>query len=728
MKIIKSSGEEAVFNKSNIVKAVQSANMRVSLDKRFSDADIKDIAKCVEDKCKSGSHTLSTSDIQVLVENEIMLRGKFDVAREYITYRYQKALNQQKNTTDDEVMSLLGNTNELLKQENANKNPTIISTQRDYMAGILSKDLSRRYLIPEDIYNAHKNKIIHLHDLDYFAQKSTNCCLWDLEDMFQNGTVISNVKIDKPHKFSTACNIATQIIAQVASSQYGGQTINIAHLSPFVEESRKTFRERYKSLGFSEDELNKLVEKMTQQDIIDGVQILQYQISTLMTVNGQTPFVTLWMYLNDAKDEKAKEDLATVIAEIIKQRKKGVKNKNGAYSAIPFPKLIYALEEDNIHEDSKYYWLTKLSAECTADKMVPDYISEKMMLELKGICYPSMGCRSFGLVRYYDKNGKQTFNKKKGAPRIWPTFNQGVVTLNLPDVAFSSGGDMERFWYIFNERLELCHRALRMRHEHLRGTVSDVAPIMWQHGAIARLQPGETIDKLLYDDNSSLSLGYIGLYECVKYMTGKDHWLPDDEGGALDFATKVMQNMADKCAMWRDVERIGYSLYSTPEENLTGTAADNLHRRFPKECEGLIGNFVTNSYHIPVYFEISAFDKIKYEAPLAKIASGGQISYVEMGDLRNNTEVVLDILKYAYDKIIYFELNGKSDYCLNCNYEGELELIKNEDGKYIWHCPNCGCEDRTKLLATRRICGYLGQANDCSQGRLADIASRVIHI
>lgn len=728
MKIIKSSGEEAVFNKSNIVKAVQSANMRVSLDKRFSDADIKDIAKCVEDKCKSGSHTLSTSDIQVLVENEIMSRGRFDVAREYITYRYQKALNQQKNTTDDEVMSLLGNTNELLKQENANKNPTIISTQRDYMAGILSKDLSRRYLIPEDIYNAHKNKIIHLHDLDYFAQKSTNCCLWDLEDMLQNGTVISNVKIDKPHKFSTACNIATQIIAQVASSQYGGQTINIAHLSPFVEESRKTFRERYKSLGLSEDELNKLVEKMTQQDIIDGVQILQYQISTLMTVNGQTPFVTLWMYLNDAKDEKSKEDLATVIAEIIKQRKKGVKNKNGAYSAIPFPKLIYALEEDNINEDSKYYWLTKLSAECTADKMVPDYISEKMMLELKGICYPSMGCRSFGLVRYYDKNGKQTFNKKKGTPRIWPTFNQGVVTLNLPDVAFSSGGDMERFWYIFNERLELCHRALRMRHEHLRGTVSDVAPIMWQHGAIARLQPGETIDKLLYDDNSSLSLGYIGLYECVKYMTGKDHWLPDDEGGALDFATKVMQNMADKCAMWRDVERIGYSLYSTPEENLTGTAADNLHRRFPKECEGLIGNFVTNSYHIPVYFEINAFDKIKYEAPLAKIASGGQISYVEMGDLRNNTEVVLDILKYAYDKIIYFELNGKSDYCLNCNYEGELELIKNEDGKYIWHCPNCGCEDRTKLLATRRICGYLGQANDCSQGRLADIASRVIHI
>ena len=728
MKIIKSSGEEAVFNKNNIVKAVQSANMRVSLDKRFSDADIKDIAKCVEDKCKSGSHTLSTSDIQVLVENEIMSRGRFDVAREYITYRYQKALNQQKNTTDDEVMSLLGNTNELLKQENANKNPTIISTQRDYMAGILSKDLSRRYLIPEDIYNAHKNKIIHLHDLDYFAQKSTNCCLWYLEDMLQNGTVISNVKIDKPHKFSTACNIATQIIAQVASSQYGGQTINIAHLSPFVEESRKTFRERYKSLGLSEDELNKLVEKMTQQDIIDGVQILQYQISTLMTVNGQTPFVTLWMYLNDAKDEKSKEDLATVIAEIIKQRKKGVKNKNGAYSAIPFPKLIYALEEDNIHEDSKYYWLTKLSAECTADKMVPDYISEKMMLELKGICYPSMGCRSFGLVRYYDKNGKQTFNKKKGTPRIWPTFNQGVVTLNLPDVAFSSGGDMERFWYIFNERLELCHRALRMRHEHLRGTVSDVAPIMWQHGAIARLQPGETIDKLLYDDNSSLSLGYIGLYECVKYMTGKDHWLPDDEGGALDFATKVMQNMADKCAMWRDVERIGYSLYSTPEENLTGTAADNLHRRFPKECEGLIGNFVTNSYHIPVYFEISAFDKIKYEAPLAKIASGGQISYVEMGDLRNNTEVVLDILKYAYDKIIYFELNGKSDYCLNCNYEGELELIKNEDGKYIWHCPNCGCEDRTKLLATRRICGYLGQANDCSQGRLADIASRVIHI
>lgn len=728
MKIIKNGGIEATFNKNNIVKAIQLANQKVSLDNRFTNDEIKEIAKGIEDYCKKENRTLNTGDIQVMVENEIMSRGKCDVAREYITYRYQKELNQRKNTTDDEVMSLLGNTNEILKQENANKNPTIISTQRDYLAGILCKDLSKRYLIPEDIYKAHKEKIIHYHDMDYSCQKSTNCCLWNLEDMLQNGTVISNIKIDKPHKFSTACNIASQIIAQVASSQYGGQTVNIAHLAPFVEETRKTFINRYKGLNLPEDKFNELIDNMVERDIVDGVQILQYQISTLMTVNGQTPFVTLWLYLNDAKTEKEKEDLSKIIAEIVKQRKKGVKNKNGAFSAIPFPKLIYALEEDNINEDGKYYWLTKLCAECTADKMVPDYISEKMMLKEKGLCYPSMGCRSFGIVRWYDKNGKQTFNKKKGTPKVWPTFNQGVVTLNLPDVAFSSKGDMERFWYIFNERLELCHRALRVRHEYLKNSVSDVAPIMWQHGAIARLEPGESFDKLLYNDNSSLSLGYIGLYECVKFMTGKDHWIPEEEGGALEFAISIMENMANKCAMWREVENIGYSLYSTPEENLTGSAAEALHRRFPIESKNLIRNSVTNSYHVPVYVDINAFDKIKYEAPLARLASGGQITYVEMDDLRNNVEVVLDILKYAYDKIIYFELNGKSDYCLNCDYTGTLDLIKNEDGKYIWHCPNCGCEDRTKLLATRRICGYLGQANDCSQGRLQDIHDRVTHI
>lgn len=728
MKIIKHGGIEVTFNKNNIINAIQNANQRVALDTRFTNDEIKEIAKKIEESCKKETRTLNTGDIQVMVENEIMSHGKFDIAREYITFRYQKELNQRKNTTDDDVMSLLGNTNEVLKQENANKNPTIISTQRDYLAGIISKDLSKRYLIPEDIYKAHKDKLIHFHDLDYFCQKSTNCCLWNLEDMLQNGTVISNIKIDKPHKFSTACNITSQIIAQIASSQYGGQTVNIAHLAPFVEESRNTFKKRFESLNLPEDKFNELVEQMVERDIIDGVQILQYQISTLMTVNGQTPFVTLWLYLNDAKNEKEKDDLAKIIAEIVKQRKKGVKNKNGAYSAIPFPKLIYALEEDNIHEDSKYYWLTKLCAECTADKMVPDYISEKMMLELKGLCYPSMGCRSFGIVRHYDKNGKQTFNKKKGEAKIWPTFNQGVVTLNLPDIAFSSKGNMERFWYIFNERLEMCHRALRLRHEHLKGTTSDVAPIMWQHGGIARLKSGETIDNLLYNDNSSLSLGYIGLYECVKYMTGKNHWLPEDEGGALEFAISVMKNMADKCAMWRDIEHIGYSLYSTPEENLTGSAAESLHKRFPKECDGLIGQFVTNSYHIPVYEDINAFDKIKYEAPLAKLASGGQISYIEMEDLRNNVDVVLEILKYGYDKIIYFELNGKSDYCLNCDYAGTIDLIKNSEGKYIWHCPNCGCEDRTKLLATRRVCGYLGQANDCAQGRLADIFSRVCHI
>lgn len=728
MRIIKSDGSEQTFNKSNIVRAIQAANQRVGLDHRLTNDEVKEIARIIEERCKSEARILNTGDIQHMVEDEIMARGKFEVARSYITYRYNKELEQRKNTTDDEVMSLLGNTNELLKQENANKNPSIISTQRDYLAGIISKDLSARYLLPADILKLHKEKVLHFHDMDYFCQKSTNCCLWNLEDMLQNGTVISNIKIDKPHKFSTACNICSQIIAQIASSQYGGQTVNIAHLAPFVEESRKTFIKRYENLNLPEDKFNELIENMVERDIIDGVQILQYQISTLMTVNGQTPFVTLWLYLNDAKNEKEKEDLAKIIAEIVKQRKKGVKNKNGAYSAIPFPKLIYALEEDNINEDGKYYWLTKLCAECTADKMVPDYISEKMCIELKGMCYPSMGCRSFGIVRYYDKNGNQTTNKKKGTPKVWPTFNQGVVTLNLPDVAFSSGGDMEKFWYIFNERLEICHRALRIRHEHLRGTPSSVAPIMWNYGGIARLDENETIDKLLYNDNSSLSLGYIGLYECVKFMTGKDHWLPDDEGGALDFAISIMKNMADKCAMWRDVESIGYSLYSTPEENLTGTAAEALHRRFPKESKDLIRNSVTNSYHIPVYVDINAFDKLKYEAPLAKLASGGQISYVEMDDLRNNVDVILEILRYAYDKILYFELNGKSDYCLNCDYDGTLELIKNEDGKYIWKCPNCGCEERSKLLATRRICGYLGQANDCSQGRLQDIHDRVTHI
>ncbi|MCM1217728.1 MAG: anaerobic ribonucleoside-triphosphate reductase [Lachnospiraceae bacterium] len=729
MKILKSGGIEATFNKSNIVNAIQQANQRVGLDNRFTNEEIKEIAKNIETLCKNEQRTLNTGDIQKMVEDEIMNRGKFDIAREYITYRYQKELNQRKNTTDDDAISLLNNSNEILKQENANKNPTILSTQRDYLAGLLCKDLSKRYLIPADILKCHDEKIIHWHDMDYSFQKSTNCCLWNLDDMLQNGTVISGIKIDKPHKFSTACNICSQIIAQIASSQYGGQTVNIAHLAPFVEESRKTFRSRFENLNLPEDKFNELIEQMVERDIVDGVQILQYQISTLMTVNGQTPFVTLWMYLNDAKDEKEKEDLAKIIAEIIKQRKKGVKNKNGAYSAIPFPKLIYALEEDNINEDGKYYWLTKLSAECTADKMVPDYISEKMMLELKGLCYPSMGCRSFGIVRYYDKNGKQTMNKKKGTPKVWPTFNQGVVTINLPDVAFSSKGDMERFWYIFNERLEICHRALRLRHEYLRGTPAQVNPIMWQHGGIARLDDNETIDKLLYNDNSSLSLGYIGLYECVKYMTGKDHWLPESEGGALEFAIEIMENMRNKCSAWRETEgNLGYSLYSTPEENLTGTAADALKRRFPKESCGLVGSFVTNSYHIPVYVDINAFDKIKYEAPLAKLASGGQISYIEMDDLRSNVDVVLDILRYAYDKIIYFELNGKSDYCLNCNYDGTIELIQDEDGKYIWRCPNCGCTDRTKLLPTRRICGYLGQANDCSQGRLADIFNRVTHV
>ena len=734
MKIIKSSGEEAVFNKNNILKAVQSANMRVSLDKRFSDVDIKDIAKCVEDKCKSGSHTLSTSDIQVIVENEIMSRGRFDVAREYITYRYQKALNQRKNTTDNAILALLSDSNEELKQENANKNPTIINVQRDYMAGEMSKDISERYLIPEDIWKAHKEGIIHFHDTDYFANPEHNCDLVNLEDMLQNGTVVSGYRIDKPHRFSVAATIASQIAQQVSSSQYGGQTMYISHLSPFVEETRKSFRKRLVEMGLDpkSPDFESIVEKATLIDVEDGVQTFMYQLNTMSGTNGQAPFISLYMHLEDVPEGKDRDDLAMVCRKILEQRIVGLKNASGAYVSPAFPKILYVLDEDNIHEDSKYWDLTVLAATCTSKRMVPDYISAKIMRELKdGNVYGCMGCRSFLTVGYVDKKDpwKMT-TKKKGMPKFPGRFNQGVVTINLPDVALSSKGDIEKFWYILDERLELCHRALRLRHEHLRGVKSDVAPILWQNGAIARLKPGETIDELLYNGYSTISLGYVGLYECVKYLTGKDHWIPEDEGGALEFAEKVMQRLNDKCKQWKEIEHIDYSVYGTPEESTTYKFAKCLQKRFGN-IEGITDkNYVTNSYHIPVFVDIDAFSKLSYEARLQKLSPGGAISYVEAPNMENNVDAILTILKHIYDTIMYAEINLKLDHCDACGYDGKFD-IKEVDGKLQFVCPSCGEKEfdhtPTKLRPCRRVCGYIS-TNQMNQGRMAEIKDRIEHI
>ena len=716
MNIRKRNGSEVKFNRNNIIEAISRANEKVRIDERLTIQEIKDIAKTIEDDCKNSPVAIGYKDIQKMVETSIMKAGKFEVATEYITFRYQKALEERKNTIDDRVLSLLNGVNEDIQQENANKNPNIVSTMRDYMAGEVSKDISQRYLIPSDIYDAHKEGIIHFHDMDYFAMPIHNCCLINLDDMLQNGTIISGTQIDKPHTFRNACNIASQIVAQVASSQYGGQTITASHLSKFINVSREYFKKEFPTLT------DEQIEDLVKKDIRDGVQTLQYQILTLQTTNGQTPFVSVCLYLNEAESEEEKENLALVIEEILKQRIKGVKNENGQYYANPFPKLLYVLEEDNIHEGDKYYYLTQLAAECTTKRMVPDYISEKIMKKLKiskkgeeGDCYPCMGCRSF-LTPYRDPVTKK--------PKYYGRFNQGVVTINLPDVALSAKGDIDKFWYILEQRLELCHRALRLRHEHLRGVKSDVAPILWQNGAFARLKKGETIDKLLYNGYSTISLGYAGLYETVKVLCGKS--LTDEEG--MNLGKKIMKTLNDKCNAWKQVEKIDYSVYGTPIENTTEKFAKCLQRRFGT-IEGITDrNYVTNSYHVPVFEKIDAFKKIDVEAELQKLSPGGAISYIETPNMENNVEAVLTVIKYIYDNILYCEINTELDWCHCCGSTGTIKMIRNEDGKFIWHCEQCGNEDLNKMNVVRRVCGYLGNANFMAQGRMGDIHDRVKHI
>ena len=716
MNIRKRNGSEVKFNRNNIIEAISRANEKVRIEERLTIQEIKDIAKTIEDDCKNSPVAIGYKDIQKMVETSIMKAGKFEVATEYITFRYQKALEERKNTIDDRVLSLLNGENEDIQQENANKNPNIVSTMRDYMAGEVSKDISQRYLIPSDIYDAHKEGIIHFHDMDYFAMPIHNCCLINLDDMLQNGTIISGTQIDKPHTFRNACNIASQIVAQVASSQYGGQTITASHLSKFINVSREYFKKEFPTLT------DEQIEDLVKKDIRDGVQTLQYQILTLQTTNGQTPFVSVCLYLNEAETEEEKENLALVIEEILKQRIKGVKNENGQYYANPFPKLLYVLEEDNIHEGDKYYYLTQLAAECTTKRMVPDYISEKIMKKLKiskkgeeGDCYPCMGCRSF-LTPYRDPVTKK--------PKYYGRFNQGVVTINLPDVALSAKGDIDKFWYILEQRLELCHRALRLRHEHLRGVKSDVAPILWQNGAFARLKKGETIDKLLYNGYSTISLGYAGLYETVKVLCGKS--ITDEEG--MNLGKKIMKTLNDKCNAWKQVEKIDYSVYGTPIENTTEKFAKCLQRRFGT-IEGITDrNYVTNSYHVPVFEKIDAFKKIDVEAELQKLSPGGAISYIETPNMENNVEAVLTVIKYIYDNILYCEINAELDWCHCCGSTGTIRMIRNEDGKLIWHCEQCGNEDLNKMNVVRRVCGYLGNANFMAQGRMGDIHDRVKHI
>ena len=716
MNIRKRNGSEVKFNRNNIIEAISRANEKVRIEERLTIQEIKDIAKTIEDDCKNSPVAIGYKDIQKMVETSIMKAGKFEVATEYITFRYQKALEERKNTIDDRVLSLLNGENEDIQQENANKNPNIVSTMRDYMAGEVSKDISQRYLIPSDIYDAHKEGIIHFHDMDYFAMPIHNCCLINLDDMLQNGTIISGTQIDKPHTFRNACNIASQIVAQVASSQYGGQTITASHLSKFINVSRDYFKKEFPTLT------DEQIEDLVKKDIRDGVQTLQYQILTLQTTNGQTPFVSVCLYLNEAETEEEKENLALVIEEILKQRIKGVKNENGQYYANPFPKLLYVLEEDNIHEGDKYYYLTQLAAECTTKRMVPDYISEKIMKKLKiskkgeeGDCYPCMGCRSF-LTPYRDPATKK--------PKYYGRFNQGVVTINLPDVALSAKGDIDKFWYILEQRLELCHRALRLRHEHLRGVKSDVAPILWQNGAFARLKKGETIDKLLYNGYSTISLGYAGLYETVKVLCGKS--ITDEEG--MNLGKKIMKTLNDKCNAWKQVEKIDYSVYGTPIENTTEKFAKCLQRRFGT-IEGITDrNYITNSYHVPVFEHIDAFKKIDVEAELQKLSPGGAISYIETPNMENNVEAVLTVIKYIYDNILYCEINSQLDWCHCCGGVGKIDMVRNEDGKLIWRCTNCGNEDISRMNVVRRICGYLGSANAMSQGRMGDIHDRVYHI
>lgn len=732
MKVLKRNGAEVSFDIDKIAAAITKANESVNEDERMTATQIDRIAESVEFSCVKMNRSPSVEEIQDLVEYQIMAHGAYEVAKSYITYRYTRSLVRQSNTTDEKIMSLIECNNEEAKQENSNKNPIVNSTQRDYMAGEVSKDLTERILLPQEIVDAHNQGILHFHDADYFAQHMHNCDLVNLEDMLQNGTVITGTLIERPHSFSTACNIATQIIAQVASNQYGGQSITLAHLAPFVDVSRQKFRKIVENemaalnIDVSEEKLSELVELRVKDEIKRGVQTIQYQVVTLLTTNGQAPFITVFMYLNEAKNEREKADLALIIEEMLKQRIEGVKNEKGVYVTPAFPKLIYTLEEDNITEDSKYWYLTKLAAKCTAKRMVPDYISEKKMLELKGDVYTCMGCRSFLTPDRFTDNGigniANAGNYEPGKHKYYGRFNQGVVTINLPDVALSSGGNTEKFWSIFEERLELCHRALRCRHERLLGTPSDVAPILWQYGALARLKKGETIDKLLFNGYSTISLGYAGLYECVKYMTGKSHTDPE----ATPFALAVMQKMNDKCAEWKKAENIDYSLYGTPLESTTYKFAKCLQRRFGI-IDGITDKgYITNSYHVHVSEHISAFDKLKFESQFQQLSPGGAISYVEVPDMQDNIDAVLSVMKFIYDNIIYAELNTKSDYCQECGWDGEIEIVE-EEGKLIWRCPNCGNTDQDKMNVARRTCGYIG-TQFWNQGRTQEIRDRVLHL
>ena len=724
MKIIKRNGAEVEFDLTKIVNAIQAANNEVPEQQRLSDREIGFAAANVADLCENAGHTVQVEEIQDMVEDEIMHLDHFEVARKYIIYRYVRSEERHKNTTDDTILALIECNNEEVKQENSNKNPTISSVQRDYMAGEVSKDLTMRTLLDPDIVQAHKEGIIHFHDSDYFAQHMHNCDLVNLEDMLQNGTVISDTLIEKPHSFSTACNIATQIIAQVASSQYGGQSISLTHLAPFVQISRDRIagelQDELRELGVetSHENFTAAVEKRVREEIRRGVQTIQYQVVTLMTTNGQAPFVTVFMYLNEAKNEQEKKDLALIIEETLNQRFQGVKNEKGVWISHAFPKLIYVLEDDNIEEDQPYYYLTELAAKCSAKRLVPDYVSEKYMKKLKidkngeGHCYTPMGCRSF-LTPYVNEEGK---------PQYYGRFNQGVVTLNLPDVALSSGGDMDKFWEIFDERLELCHRALMARHNRLKGTRSDVAPILWQYGALARLKKGEVIDKLLYGGYSTISLGYAGLQECVYYLTGKSHTDPE----ATPLALKIMQHMNDKCESWKKAHNIDFSIYGTPLESTTYKFAKALQRRF-----GVIKNvtdhgYITNSYHVNVREEISAYEKLAFESAFQSLSPGGAISYVEVPNMQDNLKAVINVLQFIYDHIMYAELNTKSDYCQECGYDGEIKIIE-EDKKLIWECPQCGNRDQDKMNVTRRTCGYIG-TQFWNQGRTEEIRDRVLHL
>ena len=724
MKVIKRNGAEVGFDITKIIIAVTKANEAVEEADRMTPVQIQRIAESVELQCQKMNRAPTVEEIQDMVEHYIMAHGAFEVAKRYITYRYTRSLVRRSNTTDEKILSLIECCNEEAKQENSNKNPVVNSTQRDYMAGEVSRDITNRILLPPDIVEAHNEGIIHFHDSDYFAQHMHNCDLVNLEDMLQNGTVITGTLIERPHSFSTACNIATQIIAQVASNQYGGQSISLTHLAPFVQVSREKIRRQLQEemqevkADITEEQLSNMVEKRLRDEIRRGVQTIQYQVVTLLTTNGQAPFVTVFMYLNEAKNEQEKHDLALIIEEVLQQRYEGVKNESGVWVTPAFPKLIYVLEEDNIYENSEYYYLTRMAAKCTAKRMVPDYISEKKMLELKvdkngeGHCYTCMGCRSF-LTPYVDENGK---------PKYYGRFNQGVVTINLVDVALSSGGNLERFWKIFDERLELCHRALMCRHNRLKGTLSDAAPILWQYGACARLKKGETIDKLLYGGYSTISLGYAGLYECVKYMTGKSHTDPS----ATPFALEIMQYMNTACKKWKEEHNIDFSLYGTPLESTTYKFAKCLQKRFGI-IEGVTDkSYITNSYHVHVTEEINAFDKLKFEAQFQHLSPGGAISYVEVPNMQQNLEAVLQVMRFIYDNIIYAELNTKSDYCQVCGWDGEIEIVE-QDGKLIWRCPKCGNTDQDKMNVARRTCGYIG-TQFWNQGRTQEIKERVLHL